>query len=92
MKKRMTKKIAKNFVMTGRVNKRYGHVEEEYFQAYTDGRPPVYKILFVPNSKKLRNAIIEIAYRMGWDGCHWDSPFLLEVDDTDLREWEEERG
>lgn len=92
MKNRMVKKIAKNFVTTGMVNKKYGHIEEDYFQAYTDGRPPVYKTLFVPNSKKLRNAIIEIAYKAGWDGCHWDSPFLLEVDDEALREWEEERG
>lgn len=72
--------------------KRYSHIEEVPFQTYTDGRPAVYKTMLVPHSKKLFNEIYRLAYKAGWDGCHWDSPFLLEVDDEALREWEEERG
>lgn len=90
MKNRTAKKVAKKWMTKGVMLKRFAHIEEVPFQAYTDGRPAVYKTMLVPHSKKLFNEVNRLAYKAGWDGCHWDDPFLLEVDDTELRKWEEE--
>lgn len=89
MKKRLAKKLAKQFFTKGLSNK-YGKIEIVSHQTHTDGRPPVYKKIFIPNDKKLEEAIYDIAYKLGWDGCHWSDPLLLEIDTSDLDAWEEE--
>ena len=95
LKSRKIKEYSRKFVNGGKVPttvNRIGRIIEEPYQAYTDGRPPVYKYMFIPYSEKLRTAIHEEAYRNGWDGCHWDDPLLIIVDDKELREWEKENN
>lgn len=96
LKSRKIKEYSRKIINGGKVPimtaNRIGHIIEEPYQAYTDGRPPVYKYMFVPHSEKLRIAIHKEAYRNGWDGCHWDDPLLLDVDDGELRKWEEENN
>lgn len=96
LKSRKIKEYSRKFIYGGKVStgtaNKIGHITVEVFQAYTDGRPPVYKYIFVPHSGKLERAIHKEAYRNGWDGCHWDDPLLLDVDDRELRKWEEENN
>ena len=85
MNKRLCKKRAKAFY-EGRYNTLQIRTEE--CQEYTDGRPPVY-ITKAVLSGKVEKVVIDMAYRDGWDGCHWDDPTILFIDDRELVEWEE---
>lgn len=80
--------IARNFLETGEAP--FGTFEEE-FQAYNDGRPPVYKT-YANFPKKVASIIYNNAKENGWDGCHWDDPLLIEIDSTAKDEYEAEYG
>lgn len=73
MKDRIIKKHASQF-MDG---KREYPVKVEWFFTSTDGGM-VYKVVYnLPI--KVWQEVDMIAYRRGWNGCHWSAPELLAV-------------
>lgn len=73
MNKRQVKKQATRF-MAG--EKEYP-ISIYWFLSSTDG-DGVYKIEYrIP--LKVWRAVAKLAYRRGWDGCHWSDPTLLGV-------------
>ena len=87
MNKRLIKKMAKTYLESGRTFLPYGTYEEDY-NAYNDGSPAITKVFAIFPPKVCRE-IERLASQNGWDGCHWDHPLLVEMDDAALRECEE---
>lgn len=73
MKDRVIKKRASQFV----AGKREYPVLVEWYSTSTDG-DGVYKVVYNLPLKVLK-AANKLAYRRGWEGCHWGSPILLAV-------------
>lgn len=74
MKKRVCKKVAKRYLDKGIMPKRYIlAIEEMADGVYT-------KTFMVLRSANLERTIRNVAYRRGWDGCHWDDPMVLSVE------------
>lgn len=70
---RQAKKHASQFM----AGKREYPVSISWFITSTDG-DGVYKVKYrIPF--KVRREVDRLAYRRGWDGCHWGSPTLLGV-------------
>lgn len=82
MKRRVAKKIARRF-LEDKTYLPFGTYEDT-FQAYNDGSPAVVKTmaLFPAPVRKL------ILAEAGGDGCHWDNPLVVAIDDSELREYE----
>lgn len=75
MNKRQIKKKAKNFMDRGIVAFP-GYYVTRYPR--TDGTVAITE--YIPNSVRLYREICDIAHRYGWeDGCHWDSPFIVDI-------------
>lgn len=73
MNDRIVKKHASQFM----ASKREYLVSIRWFITSTDG-DGVYKIEYrIPF--KVRREVDRLAYRRGWDGCHWGAPTLLGV-------------
>jgi len=81
MNNRIVKKHASQFM----AGKREYPVKVEWFSTSTDG-DGVYKAVYNLPIKVWRE-VDKLAYRRGWDGCHWGSPTLLGVlyEDGDLQ-------
>ena len=70
---RQAKKHASQFM----AGKREYPVSISWFITSTDG-DGVYKVEYrIPF--KVRREVDRLAYRRGWDGCHWGAPTLLAV-------------
>lgn len=70
---RQAKKHASQFM----AGKREYPVSINWFITSTDG-DGVYKVEYrIPF--KVRREVDRLAYRRGWDGCHWGAPTLLGV-------------
>lgn len=77
MKRRVAKKIAKRYLNTGIIAKRYllG------FDEYHDGSDYPCLVTFLRlRYSVLVKAIYDEAYRRGWDGCHWDNPLIISIE------------
>lgn len=89
MRRRVRKKIAKRYLTAPKGSYLpYGAREEEY-RGYSDGRPAVIKTIAI-FPRPVERLIWKMAMEAGWDGCHWDDPLLISVDDTNLRKYEEQ--
>ena len=87
MKKRLIKKTAKRF-LADRTYLPFGTREEEVW-GYNDGSPAVVKTIARFPWKVHREIIRQAkAERV----CHWDSPLVLSIDDSELREYEEKHN
>lgn len=70
---RQAKKLAKRFL----AGEKEFPISINWFITSTDG-DGVYKIEYrIPF--KARREVDRLAYRRGWDGCHWGDPTLLGV-------------
>ena len=87
MKKRIIKKTAARYIASPKGRYLPFGTYKESFQAYNDGSPAVEKT-FARFPWPVEKLIREKAEASGWDGCHWDDPLLISVDDTELREYE----
>lgn len=77
----MNDRIAKKHASQFMAGKREYPVKVEWFFTSTDGGM-VYKVVYnLPI--KVWQEVDRIAYRRGWDGCHWSAPTLLAVVDKD---------
>ena len=74
MKQRTAKKIAKRYLDTGVMPKRYSVYHDQEWR-WTD----TWVSYFSPVSDKLRCAIYAEAYRRGWDGYWAEDPLIVEV-------------
>lgn len=73
----MNDRIAKKHASQFMAGKREYPVLVEWYSTSTDG-DGVYKVMYsLPF--KVWKAANKLAYRRGWDGCHWGSPILLAV-------------
>ena len=88
MKKRITKKTTKNFLATRKTI--YSVFDVECY-TYSDGRPGVWQT-WAKFPIPVCREIYRQARKLGWDGCHWDDPLILEQDDSALRAWKDEWG
>ena len=84
MKRRIVKKIAKQF-LEGR---RSFPMHYEECITHSDGRPGIDQWWVTP-PRKIEREITRQARNAGWDGCHWDHPCLIDSDESRLNEWEE---
>lgn len=75
MNRRIRKKLAKAFLETGRLPGRCILRTEEWAEPENGVRK---EALVVPG--RLRTAIRSEAFRRGWNGCHWDDPLLISID------------
>ena len=74
---RTRKKIARRYLDTGVIPAKYVLGIEEYFEP--ENR--VWKeTLVLPG--RISGAIYSEAFRRGWDGCHWDDPLLLSINEA----------
>ena len=82
MKKRVAKKMAHRF-LEDKTYLPFGTYEDT-FQAHNDGSPAVIKTVarFPAPVRKL------ILAEAGGDGCHWNNPLVIAIDDSELREYE----
>ena len=76
MTKRQIKKQAKRFLDGKKINARF-LIEDRC--PSTDGTLVITERF--PASLRLRKEIIRQANLRGWDGCHWDSPFIVSIAD-----------
>ena len=72
MKMRTAKKIARAWLDGRRVNGKYFHAPEEWKESNDSTA-----IMIYPRSGLLRRAVWNEAVRRGWDGNHWDNPFIV---------------
>lgn len=79
---------AKRYLESNKTYVPFGTYEVEE-RPYTDGSPSITKT-FARFPGPIADKIRELATASGWDGCHWSDPLLISVDDTELREYEEE--
>lgn len=89
MKKRMIKKMANRYLSSPKGSYLPFGTQEDEFRAYNDGTPAVVKIM-ANFPAPVANLIREKARDEGWNGCHWDDPLLVDVDDTAALEYEEQ--
>ena len=87
MNKRTMKKMASRYLGSPKGTYLPFGAREEYYRAYNDGSPEIVKI-FANFPWPVEKLIWAKAKASGWDGCHWDDPLLLSVDDTELRKYE----
>ena len=87
MKKRIAKKMANRYLNNPKGSYLPYGIYTEGFQAYTDERPAVIKT-YARFPYMVKKIIRDKAASNGWDGCHWDDPLLIFVDDIELQEWE----
>ena len=64
------KKQARRFLKSGFIRK--GFTTDEWYDGYCI--PEVWETAIHPKEPKVEKAILRLAYRMGWDGSHWDNP------------------
>lgn len=84
MKRRIVKKIATQFLN----GKRSFPAHWEECVTHNDGRPGVDQ-LWVSVPWKIEKEICRQARLLGWSGCHWDYPLIIESDESRLNAWEE---
>lgn len=72
MKKRLIKKQAKRYLDGRGIMTKYVLGED----CYKSGS--VWKTVLVVRNP-IRREIYRQAYRLGWDGCHWDDPMILSI-------------
>lgn len=73
MKKRVAKKNAKAF-FEGR--KKYP-IKEDVFLYTTNGDYCIKMVAMMP--ERVRRELYAYALRMGWRGCHWDAPDVVDT-------------
>lgn len=77
MKRRVAKKVAKHYLDTGIIAKRYLAGFDEYHAG--DDYPCLVTLLRLRYSVLVK-AIYNEAYRRGWGGCHWDNPLVTSIE------------
>lgn len=79
MNKRIIKKVAKRYLDTGVMPGRYVLGVDEYYCGLENR---YYKTVLNLRSTRLQREVYAEAYRRGWDGCHWDNPLVLSVEEV----------
>ena len=77
MKRRTLKKVAKRYLDTGYMPKRYILAVEETADGFANRYT---KTVMRLRSPRLQTAVYAEAYRRGWNGNHWDDPMVLSVE------------
>ena len=85
MKFRVAKKMASRYLKEPKGKYLPFGTYSDSWTCYNDGSPAVIKTMAVFPEKVIREI-----YKRSGNFCHWDDPLLLSIDDSELRQYEDE--